>query len=195
MNNVRTMLLAVAASLACGTLAFAAPAPQRWNVDPVHSTAQFTATHFGLSHVLGIIPIQNAVIIAPQSPSQPASITATLDVTGVDTRVSDRDADLRSPHFFDATQYPTITFTSTAIAPVDDKTFNVTGNLTMHGVTKPVVLKTTYLGQMTDSRGRTRAAYVATTTIKRSDFGMSNFPLVVGDDVSIEIDIEADAAK
>ncbi|MBV8490665.1 MAG: YceI family protein [Candidatus Eremiobacteraeota bacterium] len=194
MKRCQGIVFAVALSVAGSAVASAAT-PQRWIVDPVHSTAQFTATHFGLSHVLGVIPIQSATIVAPQSPALPSSITATLDATGVDTRVADRDADLRSPHFFDAAQYPTISFVSTAIAPVDAKTFDATGNLTMHGVTKPVVLRTSYLGQITDPRGRQRVAYTATTTIKRSDFGMGQFPIVVGDDIAIEIDVEADPAK
>lgn len=169
----------------------AAATPNRWVADPVHSSANFTATHFGLAHVHGIIPITNAVIVAPQSPQLPASVSATLDATGVDTRNSDRDADLRSPHYFDAARYPAIAFESTAITPVDAKTFNLAGNLTLHGVTRPILLKTTFLGQTVDPRGNERVAYVATASIKRSDFAMTNFPLIVGDNVDIEIDIEA----
>jgi polyisoprenoid-binding protein YceI len=188
----RSVLVLVAAAVAASAAASAQTQPQRWIADPVHSTAQFTATHFGLEHVLGVIPIQSATIVA-QSPALPASITATLDATGVDTRYADRDADLRSPHFLDTAQYPTISFASTAIAPVDAKTFDVTGNLTLHGVTKPVVLHTVFLGQMTNARGTHRIAYEATTTIKRSDFGMTQFPVVVSDDIAIQIDIEANS--
>lgn len=189
MTLFRSFLTSVVAAL---TLAAASAAqPRTWSADPVHSFAQFTATHFGISHVIGIIPIKSAVISAPQSPALPASISATLDATGVDTRNDMRDGDLKSPHFFDVAQYPTITFTSTAVTPIDAKTFTVDGNLTLHGVTKPVVLKATFLGQTVDPRGHARAAYEATTTIKRSDFGMTYGPLIVGDDVAIDIDVEA----
>jgi polyisoprenoid-binding protein YceI len=168
--------------------------PQTWAADPRHSSAQFTITHLGISHVRGVIPIASAVI-AGASPQLPTRVEATLDASGVDTRNDKRDADLRSPHFFDAARYPTLTFTSTSISPVDAKNFTVTGNLTLHGVTRPVTLKAAFLGQMVGERGDAHVAYEATGTIKRSDFGMTYLPIVVGDDVDIDIDIEALARK
>ena len=183
---------AVAALAAALTLAPAfAAETHTWTADPNHSTAQFTATHFGISHVNGYIPIKSATIETGASPALPTKISATLDPAGIDTRQPDRDGDLRSPHFFDVAQYPAMTFESTSIAATGDKTFDVTGNLTMHGVTKPVTLKTTFLGQMTDSRGRTHGAYEGTATIKRSDWGMTYGPVIVNDEVALTIDIEA----
>ena len=192
MTSFRTIALALTTAVfATAAGAFAQSSPQTWAAITNHSSAQFTATHFGLAHVTGILPIQSATISGPKAPALPASIVATLDPNGVDTRDSDRDSDLRSPHFFDAAKYPTVTFTSTSIVPVDAKTFDATGNLTLHGVTKPVTLHTTFLGQITDPRGHLHAAYEATTTIKRSDFGITYGPVIVGDDVAIQIDIEA----
>ena len=180
--------------LAIVTLCSAQPAnaAQRWVADPVHSSAQFTATHFGLVRVTGIIPIKEVTIMADK-PELPASVTAVLDATGVDTREPDRDGDLKSDHFFNVSTYPTISFTSTSITSTGPKTFDLAGNLTMHGVTKPVVLKATYLGQIVDPRGNVHYAYEAATTIKRSDFGMTYGPVIVGDTVEIAIDIDARA--
>jgi polyisoprenoid-binding protein YceI len=130
-------------------------------------------------------------IISGGSPQLPAHIDATLNASGIDTRNDMRDNDLRSPHFFDASRFPTLTFASTSISPIDSKDFTVAGNLTLHGVTRPVTLKVAFLGQMVGERGDAHAAYEATTSIKRSDFDMTYLPIVVGDEVDIDIDIEA----
>lgn len=185
----RTVVLTLAA---CNTLtaAGAADAPRTWNADPVHSSAQFTAKHFGVARVTGTIPLTSAVITAA-NPKLPTSIVATLSTSGVDTHEPDRDADLKSPHFFDVAQYPTIAFASTSISAVDEKTFSVSGNLTLHGVTKPVTLKTTFLGQYPDPRGTQHVSYEATTSIKRSDYGMTYGPVIVGDDIEIVIEVDA----
>jgi polyisoprenoid-binding protein YceI len=179
--------------LAAGGAAATNP-PQTWAADPRHSSAQFTITHLGISHVRGVIPIASAVVVGA-SPQLPTHVDATLDANGVDTRNDTRDADLRSPHFFDTARYPTMTFTSTSISPIDAKNFTLTGNLTLHGVTRPVTLKAAFLGQMVGEHGDAHVAYEATGSIKRSDFGMTYGPLVVGDDVDIDIDIEALARK
>jgi polyisoprenoid-binding protein YceI len=180
------MLLASATlTAAC----FAADQAQTWVADPRHSSAEFTISHLGIAHVRGVIPIVSATIVG--SPELPARVDATLDASGIDTRNDTRDGDLKSPHFFDASRYPTLTFASTSITPVDSKTFTITGNLTLHGVTRPVTLKAVFLGQMVGQRGDAHAAFEATTTIKRSDFGMTYAPFVAGDDVDIDIDVEA----
>lgn len=188
MKTYRRVALAMLAGML--PVAVGAAPPQTWVADPRHSSAQFTVTHFGISHVRGIIPISSAVIEGP-SPQLPVKIEASLDAGGVDTRNGTRDNDLKSPHFFDASQYPALKFSSASIVPVDAKGFMVTGNLTIHGVTRPVTLKVAFLGEATDDRGEPRVAYEATTAIKRSDFGMTYLPVVVGDDVDIDIDIEA----
>jgi polyisoprenoid-binding protein YceI len=187
------------AILACLVLPLAAPGvaadrPQSWTTDPRHSSAQFTVTHFGISNVRGVIPIASAIIDGT-SPQLPAKITATLDATGVDTRNDMRDNDLKSPHFFDASQFPTLTYASTSIVAVDAKHFTVNGNLTLHGVTRPVALAATFLGAMTDQRGAEHVAYEATAAIKRSDFGMNYLQGIAGDDIAIDLDIEAIAKK
>jgi polyisoprenoid-binding protein YceI len=191
---VRIIALSLLASATLATPGLTADQTQTWVADPRHSSAQFTVTHLGISHVRGIIPITSATITGG-TPQLPARVDATLDASGIDTRNDTRDNDLKSPHFFDASRYPTLTFSSTSVSPIDAKSFSVIGNLTLHGVTRPVTLKATFLGQMVGERGDAHAAYEAATSIKRSDFGMTYMPYVVGDDVDIDIDIEALARK
>jgi len=190
----RTISLSLLVSATLAASGLAADQPQTWVADPRHSSAQFTITHLGISHVRGFIPIASATITSG-TPQLPSRVDATLDASGVDTRNDMRDNDLKSAHFFDASRYPTLTFTSTSISPIDSTSFAIVGNLTLHGVTRPVTLKATFLGQMVGQRGETHVAYEATTSIKRSDFGMTYLPYIAGDDVDIDIDIEALARK
>jgi polyisoprenoid-binding protein YceI len=186
---VRIALTALAAAAAIAPCSAAEPS-HVWAADPVHSTAQFTATHFGISHVSGIIPITSATI-SGATEALPASIQASLDPSGVDTRSTDRDNDLKSAHFLDVATYPSMTFQSTSITATGDRTFDLTGNLTLHGVTKSITLKATFLGKTVDPRGHQRVAYEAVGSIKRSDFGMTYGGMIVGDDIALTIDVEA----
>jgi polyisoprenoid-binding protein YceI len=175
--------------LACTISATAADVT--WNADPVHSSATFTALHLGISHVTGIIPIKSASVVVPEGTNIPSSAEATLDPGGVDTRNDMRDGDLKSPHFFDASTYPVMTFKSTKIAPTDATHFTMTGDLTMHGQTHPVTLTCEYLGRMTDQRSRQHIAYTAKTTIDRTQWGMTYGAIFASNSIDLEIDIEA----
>jgi polyisoprenoid-binding protein YceI len=180
------------------TPAVAAPMPTLWNVDPVHSSAEFTVKHLVISNVKGIIPIKVATIVTAPGSLVPTEISATLDATGLDTRDTDRDSDLRGGDWFDTGRYPTLVFKSTKIdGGADAQSFRATGDLTLHGTTKRVVLDGKFLGQTVDGRGHPRIAYSATTTIDRRDFGL-NFlgktpggGLIAGTDVGIDLEIEA----
>jgi len=179
-----------------GCMAFAAT-ERDWMVDPVHSSAEFTVKHLGFFHVRGTIPIKNAVIRTAANTTMPASVNAVLDASGIDTKNGDRDDDLRSPNFFDAKRYPELTFKSTKVTRGENDNFTVVGDLTLHGVTKPVTLDAHFEGQGTDGRGRQRVGYTATGHFDRRDFGMNygqstpGGALVVGNDVSIDLAIEA----
>jgi polyisoprenoid-binding protein YceI len=159
--------------------------------DPVHSSANFTAVHLGISHVSGIIPIKSASVEMNESTNIPTSAKATLDPAGVDTRNDMRDGDLKSPHFFDAATYPAMSFTSTKITATDATHFAMIGDLTMHGQTHPVTLQCEYLGRMTDRRSHTHVAFTAKTTIDRTLWGMTYGNPVVGNSIDLELDIEA----
>jgi polyisoprenoid-binding protein YceI len=162
-----------------------------WVADPHHSSANFTVAHFGISRVNGIIPIANATVVLPAGSNIPVSAQADLDPNGIDTRESDRDADLRSAHFFDVATYPKMTFTSTKVTPIDATHFTMTGDFTMHGQTHAIDLQGTYLGRVTTPRGQERVAYVAKATIDRTQWGMTYGSPVAANAVDLEIDIEA----
>lgn len=187
---MKRALMAVALAATVATPLFAA-AESTYHADPVHSSATFTATHLGISHVSGIIPIKTASVSVPDGSNIPVSAAASFDPSGVDTRNSDRDSDLRSPHFFDVATYPKMEFTSTKIAGTDATHFAMTGDLTMHGQTHPISLDAQYLGRMTDSRGRTHIAYSAKTTIDRTQWGMTYGNPFAGNSIDIDIEVEA----
>jgi polyisoprenoid-binding protein YceI len=162
-----------------------------WSADPVHSSANFTVTHLGISHVNGIIPIKSSSIDVPDGSNIPVSAEAVFDPSGVDTRNSDRDSDLRSPHFFDVATYPMMRFKSTKITTTDATHFTMTGDLTLHGQTHPVTLAAQYLGRATTPNGQQRIAYEAKTTIDRTQWGMNYGNPFAANSVDIELDIEA----
>jgi polyisoprenoid-binding protein YceI len=162
-----------------------------WSADPVHSSANFTVTHLGISHVNGIIPIKSATIDVPDGSNIPSSADAIFDPSGVDTRNSDRDSDLRSPHFFEAATYPVMSFKSTKITAVDATHFTMTGDLTMHGQTHPVTLDAQYLGRATTPNGQQRIAYEAKVAIDRTLWGMTYGNPFAANSVDIDLDIEA----
>lgn len=167
-------------------------APQTWSVDPVHSTAQFTARHFGIVPVIGTIPIKSATVKLSEGSQIPVAVNASLDPAQLDTHNSERDGDLRSDHFFDVATDPVMTFTSTKIGGTDPKHFTVDGDLTMHGQTHPVTLEAQVVAAGKSPRGRDIIAYAATSTIDRSQWGMTYGPVIVGNSIDISLNIEAD---
>ena len=162
-----------------------------FTADPPHSSATFTATHLGIAHVSGVIPSKSITLDVPDGSTIPASAQAVFDPSGVDTRNSDRDADLRSAHFFDVATYPSMEFKSTKISAKDATHFSMTGDLTMHGQTHPVTLDAQFLGKMTEGRGRSHYAYSAHTSIDRTQWGMTYGNPFAGFTIDIDIEIEA----
>jgi polyisoprenoid-binding protein YceI len=170
----------------------AAATLETWTVDPVHSTAQFTARHFGIVPVIGTIPILSASVQLYPGSQIPVAVSALLDATKLDTHNDRRDNDLRSPHYFDTATAPTIKFISTRVDGTDPNHFTITGNLTMHAQTHPVVLNARVVGSGKSPRGRSIIAYAATATIDRTEWGMTYGPLIVGNNVDLSINAEAD---
>ena len=168
-----------------------------WEIDPAHSQATFSVKHMMISTVKGHFNVLSGHLhIDEQNPAN-SWVDAQVDAASVDTRDTNRDGHLQSPDFFDAAQYPQISFKSTKVEPDGDNEYKVLGDLTIRGVTKPVVFKAEYSGQGKDPWGGTRAGLTAITKIDRRDFGLTfNAPLesggvLVGNDVKIEIDLEA----
>lgn len=180
----------VAASLALSATARAAT----WTIDPAHSSVGFSIRHI-FSKVPGAFDkFSGTVDFDPANPTA-ASVKVEIDPTSINTKTQKRDDHLRSADFFDVAQYPTMSFQSTKVTKGEGNALSVEGNLTMHGVTKPVTLTVTFLGSGPPAPGQ-RAGFEATTKIDRKDFGivwnrsMDN-GMLLGDEVAIAIGIEA----
>src|SRR5579863_5331798 len=133
---MKRAFLIAAIALAIAVPAFALSAT--WQLDPNHSNAQFTVRHLGISNVQGEFTKVTGTVQLDEEDFTKSAVNATVDVNSVDTRVADRDKDLRSPNFFDVATYPTMTFQSKKIARSDDGKLKMTGDLTIHGVTHEV---------------------------------------------------------
>lgn len=164
---------------------------ETWQLDPFHSAAQFAVRHNGISTVRGAFAkLTGTVQYDPNDPTKTV-IEATIDATSVDTRVEPRDKDLRSPNFFDVDKFPAITFKSTHVELARKGKLKVTGDLTIHGVTKEVVLDVDGPnGPTKDPRGNQHMGASASTQVSRKDFGVNGAPGGVGDDVQILLDVE-----
>jgi polyisoprenoid-binding protein YceI len=189
---VKQLTLAWSLALLATTATALGAQNETWTVDPVHSTAQFTARHFGIVPVIGTIPIRSASVTLTPGTQIPTAVAAELDASKIDTHNDTRDGDLRSDHYFNVASTPTIRFVSTKIQGNDPKDFTITGDLTMHGQTRSVVLNAQVVASGKSPRGRSLIAYAATTTVDRTQWGMSYGPMVVGNNVDISLNIEAD---
>ncbi|MGD0730638.1 MAG: YceI family protein [Terracidiphilus sp.] len=182
-----------------GILALAAPLAlaqtSTWVSDPNHSEVDFSITHLTISNVHGRFGNVAATLVLNEANVTKSAVTATIGIDTVDTGVEKRNNHLKTPDFFDAANLPLATFTSTSVAKSANG-LTVTGNLTLHGVTKPVVLDVEGpTGPIQGMDHKQHAGYSATTTLSRSAFGIgTKFPTsMVGDEV--KINIELDVAK
>ena len=183
-----TWILVGAMSLAIS----AAGQTETWQLDPNHSATQFAVRHMGISTVRGTFTkLSGTVQYDPTDPAK-SSVEATIDAASVDSRVEMRDNDLRGAHFFDVAKYPTITFKSKRVELAGKGKLKVTGDLTIHGVTKEVALDVDGPSEpIKDPRGNMHMGASATTTINRRDFGVGAIPsAMVAEEVAITIDME-----
>lgn len=173
-----------------------ASAAATWAIDPTHTDVAFSVRHMGLSTVRGRFGSVAGTIRSDES-GAPASIQVEIDTASIATGTADRDAHLRSADFFDADANPTITFVSTSIDAKGDGRYDVAGDLTMHGVTRPVVLDAEIGEPIRDPFGLTRRAASASTRINRKEWGLSwnqvleAGSLLVSEEVKIELDVQA----
>lgn len=188
-----TLVAGMASMLAIPAMA----ATTTYQIDPRHSSAGFGVTHLMISTVRGEFHGVNGAIVIDDQDINKSSVNVTIDATTIDTREPDRDKDLKSPNFLDVAKFPALTFKSTKIEKAADGKLKVTGDLTIHGVTKQVVLDATApTPAIKDPWGLTRRAASATTKINRKDFGLTyNKTLdtggaIVGDEVTITLDVE-----
>jgi polyisoprenoid-binding protein YceI len=168
-----------------------------YNIDPKHSTAQFKVRHMMIANVKGEFDkLSGTVEYDPSNPSA-SHVEVSVDVASISTREPDRDNHLKSADFFDVAKFPTITFKSTGVVASGDGEYEVTGDLSIHGVTQPVALKVeSVTEEIKDPWGSMRRGATATTRISRADFGMHfNMAMdaggvMVGDRVDITLDVE-----
>ncbi len=166
-------------------------AAEKWIFDNQHSYVQWTIKHLGFSYQTGKWFVNGEIMLDPKNP-QNSKVIANINLANVITGIPELDKHLREKLFFDTAQYPIATFTSKQIDITGKNTAKVNGTLNLHGITKPVILEVT-LNKMGKHpmKERMTAGFSATTTIKRSDFGMTNLQDALGDDVKIEIGAEA----
>src|ERR1700723_49974 len=183
-------------TIVTGILALAAPLAfaqtSTWTSDPAHSEVDFSVSHLSVSNVHGRFGHVNATIAYNEADVTKSTVNATIDVSGLDTGEEARNNHLKSPDFFDVATTPTATFTSTSVTK-SDSGLTINGNLTVHGVTKPVVLHAEGpRGPAPGMDHKPHAGFSATTTLKRSDFDIgAKFPAaVVGEEVKLDIELE-----
>jgi polyisoprenoid-binding protein YceI len=166
-------------------------------IDPSHSNAHFSVRHLMIAKVRGSFNNITGSITLPPDATIPTAFKAQIDAASVDTRDAQRDGHLKSPDFFDVATYPTISFESSHIEPLDATSFKATGTLTMHGVSAPVTLEAEVSGEGKDPWGNHRVAFEAKATINRKDFGLvwnqalDAGGVAIGEEVSITLDIES----
>ncbi len=184
--------LLVAAVLATTASAFAST----WEIDSAHASANFSVKHLGVSNVNGTLGVVSGKMEADDKDMTKSKIEATVDVKAIDTKFAKRDEHLRSPEFFEVEKFPTLTFKSTKLEKISDTKMKITGDLTMHGVTKPVTLEAEISPEVKNPfSGSPTRAVTATGVLNRQEWGLkwqapAEAVKVVGDEVKLSIEAE-----
>jgi polyisoprenoid-binding protein YceI len=182
------------AILFCSLLAVAGLSSAKadnYKIDPVHSSILFKAGHFGVGNIYGRFDsFSGDFVFDPNDPTKD-SVKVEITTDSIDSNSAARDKDLKGPDFLNTKQFPTATFKSTAVKKVDDKNYEVTGDFTLRGITKPVVLAVQVIGSGPGPKGEPRLGTESTVTLKRSDFDVKAFLPAIADDVQLRIAVEA----
>ncbi len=196
MNTRRIRVLIATLVSACllvglGATAFAQDGVETLKLDPVHSNMLFRVHHFGAGYVFGeFLDKKGTIKFDPKHPEK-SSFDIEVAADSIETHNQKRNEHLKSSSFFDVKQFPTLNFKSKTVKRRTDDTLEVTGDLTIHGKTKPVTALVLLTGAGKDPQGNFRRGFYSTINIKRSDFGMSYLPGAVGDNVKLIIAVEA----
>lgn len=183
---------ALFAATAVGAVSPAFAAPVSYKIDPAHTAVAFIVNHVGFSNVIGRFNTVGGDVSFDKDAVEKSTVTVTIDTASVDTNHAKRDEHLRSPDFFNAKEFPKLTFKSTKIEKTGDKTGKLHGDLTMLGVTKPVVLDVTFNKDGVSPASKLETAgFSARGMVKRTDFGMKYGAPAIGDDIQLLIEIEA----
>jgi len=186
---MRSRVFAAVFWLSMGPLT--AMAADTYQVDPIHSSVVFRIKHLGIGYIYGRFnDISGTVVLDEKSPGD-STFQFQVKADSVDTANAKRDGHLKGPDFFNVKEFPIITFKSKEVKLLKASTYEVTGDLTLHGVTKPLTVKLQQIGSGNDPFGKYRTGFECNVTIKRGDFGMRFMPGAVGDDVWLLIGFEA----
>lgn len=185
-----------------GAAALAAPAvaAETYNIDASHANVGFKIRHL-MSQVTGHFRGFEGTVHIDRDDPEASSVEFTIQANSIDTANEKRDGHLKSPDFFDVANHPTITFKSTSVKPTGDDVYEVTGDFTMHGVTKSIALPVKVLGEMTDPWGNQRIGFEIEATLNRKDYGITynqvldQGGLMLGEEVVVGINLEAVKAK
>lgn len=176
------------------------PSPGVYTIDPVHSFVGFAAQHLVVGRVRGRFERVGGTITIAEEPTK-SSVDVTVETASISTLFAARDEDLRSDRFLDSSTHPTMTYCSTGIVERPRGEWHILGELTVRGVTKPVPLTVRFAGSITDSWGNPRAAFHASGTLTRSDFGVvaelraEAGSMLIGDDITLDIEVEASLSQ
>jgi polyisoprenoid-binding protein YceI len=175
----------------------AASSATTWQIDPSHTHVEFAVRHMMISTVRGRFSDVAGSVVVPGGDFTQAKVQATIGTASIDTQQPQRDAHLKSPDFFDVEKYPAMTFVSRHVEPGSGKdVYKLLGDLTLHGVSREVVLDLTFEGQARDSYGFNRSGFSATGKLSRKDFGLTwnqaleTGGVVVGDEIKITIEAQ-----
>lgn len=188
----RLFLFLVAVSISVASFA-----QTKWTVDPMHSFVNFSVKHMGISFVDGSFKKFDGSVVAAKADLTDAKINFTVDVNSVNTGVEMRDNHLKTDDFFNAAQYPTMTFESTSFKKGKENNYTLAGKLTIRDVTKNVVFAVVYGGTAKDQQGNTKAGFTATTTVNRLDYNIKYDPTGAGvaKDIKVTLNLEFTQAK
>ncbi|MBV9658813.1 MAG: YceI family protein [Verrucomicrobia bacterium] len=187
MKSSKSLLLA---TLFLCLAAAATQAADTFKIDPVHSSVGFSAMHLGVTNFYGRFNDISGTIVFDQADPSKSSVELSVPVESVDTHNPKRDQHLKSPDFFNAKQFPALTFKSNKVEAGSDGSYKVTGDFTLHGITKPLTVEFKKGGEGKGMQGEVRAGGETHFTIKRSDFGMNFMQGAVGDEITISLSLE-----
>jgi polyisoprenoid-binding protein YceI len=177
-------------SLLIATSAATARAADNFKIDPVHATVIYRVQHLGVSNAYGRFNEPTGMVVLDKDDASRSSFTFEVQVNKIDTANPKRDQDLKGPDFFNVSQFPTVTFKSTAVKSSGDNKFEVTGDLNLHGATKSITLNIDKTGEA-DTRMGHRTGWQTEVDLKRTDYGMKAMQGMIGDDVHLIISFEA----
>ena len=188
-NSLKSVALLATTAALCSVFASPGRAADTYKIDSVHSSVGFSALHLGITNFYGRFnEVAGDVVFDKENPAK-SSVNITVQTESLDTHNPKRDQHLKSPDFFNSKQFPAITFKSNKVEGSGDS-FKVTGDFTLHGVTKPITVEFKKLGEGKGMQGEMRAGGETKFTIKRSEYGMNFMPGGVGDEVTVMLSLE-----